>query len=87
MKRPKNLYHKKTKNKQMISTYIQNRPGGYKTFLMLNSTEHEIYLLKNVKMPAVVGILTFIRGGGAGGGGGGGGGGNSILGLSEHKKS
>ena len=27
---------------------------------MLNSTEHEIFLLKNVKMPTIVGILTFM---------------------------
>ena len=41
---------------------------GYKTFFMLNSFEHEILnahkyiqiLLINVKMPIVVGILTFI---------------------------
>ena len=29
-------------------------PRGYKTFFMLNSTEHEIYMLANV------GILTFL---------------------------
>ena len=27
---------------------------------MLNSTEHEIILLINVKMPTIVGILTFM---------------------------
>ena len=27
---------------------------------MLNSTEHEIFLLINVKMPTIVGILTFM---------------------------
>ena len=27
---------------------------------MLNSTEHEIFLLINVKMPTTVGILTFM---------------------------
>ena len=27
---------------------------------MLNSAEHKIYPVKNVKMPTVVGILTFI---------------------------
>ena len=36
------------------------RPRGYQTFFMLNSTEHEFFLLINVKMPTVVGILTFI---------------------------
>ena len=35
-------------------------PGGYKTFSMLNSAEHEIYPAQNVKMPTIVGILTFI---------------------------
>ena len=51
------------------------RPRGYKTFFMLNSTEHEIFfLLINVKMPTIVGILTFMSGK------------NSILGLSEPKK-
>ena len=49
-------------------------PRGYKTFFMLNSTEHEFFLLINVKMPTIVGILTFINGK------------SSILGLSEPKK-
>ena len=35
-------------------------PRGYKTFSMLNSAEHEIYPAHNVKMPTIVGILTFI---------------------------
>ena len=30
------------------------------TFFMLNWIKHEIYLLINVKMPKIVGILTFI---------------------------
>ena len=51
------------------------RPGGYKTFFMLNSTEHEFFLLINVKMPTIAGILTFMSGK------------NSILGLSEPKMS
>ena len=38
------------------------RPRGYKTFFMLNSTEHEIFLLINVKMPINVLILTFMSG-------------------------
>ena len=37
----------------------QIRARGYKTFFMLNSTEHEFFLLINVKMPTVVGILTL----------------------------
>ena len=28
---------------------------------MLNSAEHEIYLANKIKMPTIVGILTFIR--------------------------
>ena len=40
---------------------------------MLNSTEYEIFLLINIKMPTTVGILTFMSGK------------NSILGLSEPK--
>ena len=39
----------------------QTKPQGYKTFFMLNSTEHEIHSAHiNVKMPTSVGILTFI---------------------------
>ena len=41
---------------------------------MLNSIEHEIFLLINVKMPIIVSILTCISGK------------NNILGLTEHKK-
>ena len=53
---------------------LLSRPQGYKAFFMLNSTEHEIFLLINVKMPTIVGILTCMSGK------------NSILGLSEPKK-
>ena len=49
-------------------------PRGYKTFSMLNSVEHEIFLLINVKMPTVVGILTSMSRK------------NSILSLSELEK-
>ena len=35
-------------------------PKVIKTFSMLNSAEHEIILLINVKMPIIVCILTFI---------------------------
>ena len=37
-----------------------NQAQSYKTFYMLNSAEHEFILLINVKMPTIVGILTFI---------------------------
>ena len=50
------------------------RHQGYKTFFMLNSTELEIFPLINVKMPTVVGILTFMSRK------------NSVLGLSEPEK-
>ena len=43
---------------------------GNKTFSMLSSTEHEIFLLINVTVPTIVGIVTFMSGK------------NSILGLS-----
>ena len=42
--------------------------------IMLNSTEHGIFLLVNVKMPTTVGILIFM------------GRKNSILGLSQPEK-
>ena len=41
---------------------------------MLISTEHDFFLLINVKMPTLVGILTFMSRK------------NSILGLSEPKR-
>ena len=53
---------------------IFTRPQGYKTFFMLNSGELEFFKLINVKMPTVVGILTFMSRK------------NSILGLSEPEK-
>ena len=36
-------------------------PRGYKTFFVLNSVEHEIFLLIIVKMPTVVAMLTFFN--------------------------
>ena len=41
---------------------------------MLNSTEHDFFLLINVEMPTTVGILTFMSRK------------NSIFGLSESEK-
>ena len=38
----------------------EKQARGDKTFSMLNSAEHEIILLINVKMQTIVGILTFI---------------------------
>ena len=37
-------------------------PRGYQTFFMLNSFKHEFFLLINVKMPTIVGILTVMSG-------------------------
>ena len=42
---------------------------------MLSSVEHEIFLLINVKVPTIVGILTFMSQK------------NSLLGLAEPEKS
>ena len=39
-------------------TAWMQRPRGYKK-IMFNSDEHEIFLLINVKMPTIVGSLTF----------------------------
>ena len=55
--------------KPRLSTMVWSR--GYKTFFMLNSVEHAFSPLINVKMPTIVGILTFMSGK------------NSILGLPE----
>ena len=54
-------------------TLVRSGPEVIKKF-MLNSSEHEIFLIKNVKMPTIVGILTFMSSK------------NSILGLSEPEK-
>ena len=62
----------------VMSVYIKSSeiwPRGYKTFFMLNSTEHDFFLFINVEMPSIVGISTFMSRI------------NSILGLSETKKS
>ena len=50
-----------------------NKPRGHKAFFMLNSIEPKIFLLINVKMPTMIGILTFMSRE------------NSILGLPEPK--
>ena len=50
-------------------------PEVIKLFFMLNSTEHDFFLLINVKRPTIlVGILTFMSRK------------NSILSLSVHEK-
>ena len=36
-------------------------PQGYKLLFMLKLAEHEIILLKNVKMPTIVGIFSSIN--------------------------
>ena len=52
-----------------------NRPRGYKTVFVLTQLSINFFLLISVKMPTIVGILTFMSRK------------NNILGLSEPKKS
>ena len=47
-------------NEWVIKLVSMTWTRGYKTFFMLNSTEYKFIMLINVKMPTVVGILTFI---------------------------
>ena len=55
-----------TCNLNVILLADPSRPRGYKTFIMLNSAEHEIInahkykSIKNVKMKTILGILTFM---------------------------
>ena len=53
---------------------MEIRPRGYKTVLCSTQLSVKCFPLINVKMPTIVGILTFMSGT------------NSILGLSEHEK-
>ena len=57
-----NVWHKKLevvlKSRALIAD--QAWPQGYKTFFMLGSSETKFILLINVKMPIIVGILTFM---------------------------
>ena len=41
-------------------THILSGQKVIKLFFILNSAEHKLILLINVKMPTIVGILTFI---------------------------
>ena len=54
------LFHSELLGQVRGIRHYEARPRGYKTFSMLNSAEHEIYPIQNVKMPTIVGILTFI---------------------------
>ena len=54
--------------------YARAQARGYTTVFMLHSIEHEFFLIINVKMPTIVGILTFMNRK------------NSIISLSEPKK-
>ena len=46
---------------QLICKVQSYWPRGYKNFpCVINSSEYEIYPAHNVKMPSIVGILTFI---------------------------
>ena len=65
-----------TDNKNSAIRPSSNEPGPeVLPLFMLNAAEHEIFLLINVKMPTIVGILSFMSGK------------NSIIGLTEPKKS
>ena len=44
----------------LINFLFAIRPRGNKTTSILNSVEHEIYPVINVKMQTIVGILTLI---------------------------
>ena len=44
----------------VVEPGVISRPKGYKTFFILNQLSMESILLINVKMPTIVGILTFI---------------------------
>ena len=59
---------------RVAASQEQSGPGVIKLFFMLNSAEHEFFLLINVEMPTIVGISTFTSRE------------NSILGSSEPEK-
>ena len=59
---------------QCVLKCIDYKPPGYKTFSCSTQLSMKFFLLINVKMPTIVGILTFMSVK------------NSILGLSEPKK-
>ena len=44
----------------MVISTDKSRPRGYKTFSCSNQLRTKIIMLINVKMPTVVGILTFM---------------------------
>ena len=70
-----NVFQRFRHNKYDHTMEILCKPGPkvIKLVFVLNSTEHKIFLLINVEMPTIVGILTFMSGK------------NSILGLSDPK--
>ena len=55
-----NLLVCKHSNQNMWVAYLGVWCRGYKTFPMLNQPSTKFTLLINVKMPTIVGILTFI---------------------------
>ena len=57
-----------------LQTISEPGPEGIKLFSCSTQLSMKVFLLKNVKMPTIVGILTFMSGK------------NSILGLSGPKK-
>ena len=50
----------KAESRLSVCYLCTKRSQDYKNNFMLNSAEHEIFLLTNVKVPIIVGILTFM---------------------------
>ena len=44
-----------------VFDFFTNLPRGYRKFFMRNSAEHNFFMSTNVKMPTIVGILTFMN--------------------------
>ena len=65
---------KRWKKNKTLPRRTNSGPEVIKLFSCSTQLSMKFFLLINVKMPTIVGILTFVRGK------------NNILGLSEHKK-
>ena len=65
---------KRWKKNKTLPGRTNSGPEVIKLFSCLTQLSMNFFLLINVKMPTIVGILTFVSGK------------NSILGLSVHKK-
>ena len=69
------IYTVKKKSVDFAVKYLESGPEVIKLFSCSTQLSMKFFLLINVKMPTIVGILTFMSGK------------NSILCLAEHKKS